>query len=156
LVIDRSISGHVDHVSSRRHDWRRRRLRPDSPWRFRGDVWLVLTLAIASFFFIRWYTNAYRAAGGVPAFHQDAFGPAVILACGRDFVTVTDPPREAPALDAFLRSRSERFDCRDLPAAVKTQPLTPFQGASRLMLVAASLVWRNLYQRLPVEPIWVF
>jgi len=106
----------------------------------RTDVYLTAVLCAAAFLFATWYLPAYRAAGGVPQFYQDQFGPAVMLACGRGFVNVDSP--NVPAFDDFLKQRTAAIRCEELPSAMRRVPLTGFQGSSRYLMSAVALVWR--------------
>ncbi len=65
--------------------------------------------------------ETFRANGVQPQFYQNEFEPAVMLACGRGWVT-SAPNRRPPALSAFLRVERDAFDCLALPANLKVVP----------------------------------
>lgn len=86
--------------------------------------------------------------GRTPHFYQEIFGPAVLWACGHDFL---DPvPGTIPPLDAFLNPDVhadhppliDRFDCGALPDAPATQPLIVVQRAHRYLLFSVAMLWR--------------
>jgi len=106
----------------------------------RVDGYLTAALGLAAFLFATWYLPEYRAAGGVPQFYQDQFGPAVMLACGRGFVNVDSG--SVPAFDDFLHQRTATLRCEDLPAAIRPVSLSGFHGSSRYLMTAAAIVWR--------------
>lgn len=62
--------------------------------------------------------DTFRANGVQPQFYQNEFEPAVMLACGRGWVTSALNHRPA-ALSAFLRVERDTFDCSALPADLK-------------------------------------
>jgi hypothetical protein len=88
------------------------------------------------------YVQAFRAAGERPGFYQEAFGPAVMQACGRGFVNPA--PRAIPSLDPFLATTSEAFDCRVVPQSFNTLGLTSMQETHRYLLTASAGCWRVL------------
>ena len=84
--------------------------------------------------------RGFRAAGAQPAFYQSNFEPAVMMACGRGFVT---SPSIHPALIEFLNVKRDTFDCSQLPAEMTELPLTTPANANWYYLYAtAAGVWR--------------
>jgi hypothetical protein len=86
------------------------------------------------------YVHTVLAAGAEAKFYQNEFGPAVMVACGRSYVS---PSLEAvPSLTAFLRQQRESFACADLPATVATERLSGPQATWKYLLWTAAGVWR--------------
>ena len=84
--------------------------------------------------------RGFRAAGAQPFFYQSNFEPAVMMACGRGFVTSALAP---PELTEFLNVARDRFDCARLPAAMTGRALTSAANANWYYLYgAAAAVWR--------------
>lgn len=84
--------------------------------------------------------GSMRAAGAEPFFYQSNFEPAVMMACGRGFVT---PPTPPPALTEFLAVRRNEFDCSQLPAGMTELPLTTPATANWYYLYATvAAVWK--------------
>jgi hypothetical protein len=104
------------------------------------DSYLVVAFAVSALLFARWYLPAYRAAGGVPQFYQDQFGPAVMAACGRGFVNVDST--SVRAFDDFLQQRVASLRCEDIPSTIRREALSGFHGSSRFLMAAAALLWR--------------
>lgn len=65
--------------------------------------------------------DTFRANGVQPRFYQNEFEPAVMLACGRGWVTIA-PNHQPPALSAFLKVDRDDFDCAALPADLAVVP----------------------------------
>ena len=116
-------------------------LRAESARRFGGaDVVVAIAIAITAVAIAKTYLPRYRAAGGVPLFYQEQFGPAVMQVCRQQF---TNPDaRTVPALAAFLERKTDRLSCADLPPVVRKMPREPFQDGHRYLLGAAAAVWR--------------
>lgn len=84
--------------------------------------------------------RGFRAAGAQPFFYQSNFEPAVMMACGRGFVT---SPSSPPDLVEFLNVRRNEFDCSSLPEAMTQLPLTTPANANWYYLYGtAAAVWR--------------
>ena len=84
--------------------------------------------------------RGFRAAGAQPFFYQSNFEPAVMMACGRGFVT---SPASPPALVEFLNVRRNEFDCSLLPEAMTQLPLTTPANANWYYLYGtAAAVWK--------------
>ena len=107
----------------------------------RADVLLALAVAGAGLWLGLRVLDDYRAAGGRPSFQQNAFGPAVLAACGRGYQNPDDDA--LPALQAFLASRREAFDCGELPGAVPTLPLRPFHRVTMYLELVVAAVWKT-------------
>src|SRR5262245_22905978 len=111
-----------------------------------GTRTLVLEIAIVSVIFITatWLgfhaVRVLRANGVVQAFYQASFGPAVMVACGRDF-REPDVAR-VPPLAAFLREQTDSFECSELPASTRTFSLNALQGATQYLQLVVAAVWR--------------
>jgi hypothetical protein len=84
------------------------------PRRARTDLVVIVALFAIAAAAGTQYVRTIYASGWKPWFYQVDFGPAVMQACGRGFVT-PDARRIAP-LAAFLDNRVDRFSCADLPA----------------------------------------
>ncbi len=84
--------------------------------------------------------HGFRAAGAQPFFYQSNFEPAVMMACGRGFVTSPSAP---PQLAEFLNVSRNDFDCALLPAGMTELPLTTPANANWYYLYgAAAAVWK--------------
>ena len=84
--------------------------------------------------------QTFRSSGGAQYFYQSDFGPAVMLACGREFL---DPDTQnAPALAAFLLQQTDSLACRDLPSVIPVAAMNAFQRSSRYLEVAVALIWK--------------
>lgn len=84
--------------------------------------------------------RGFREAGAQPLFYQSNFEPAVMMACGRGFVTSPSMPRE---LADFLNVTRGDFDCARLPAAMTERMLTAPANANWYYLYgAAAAVWK--------------
>ena len=84
--------------------------------------------------------HGFRAAGAQPFFYQSNFEPAVMMACGRGFVT---SPAAPPQLAEFLNVTRNTFDCALLPATLTELPLTtPANANWYYMYGAAAAVWK--------------
>ena len=86
------------------------------------------------------YVRTAMAAGVVPDFYQVHFAPAVMVACGRGYVS--PPSGEVPALDMFLATQRSTFECADLPAHPRLAKLTGPQVTWRYLISTAGLIWR--------------
>lgn len=86
-----------------------------------------------------WYAAQANASGLRFTLFDFAYGPAVIKACGGEYVS--PQPGAVPALDAFLATRIDRFDCAALPAHIPEIELTGFQRTFRYLMWAVALVW---------------
>ena len=84
--------------------------------------------------------GALRANGVVQVFYQSSFGPAVMVACGREF---REPDvASVPPLAAFLAEQTDSFECGELPASTRTFPLNGLQEATRYLQLLVAAVWR--------------
>jgi hypothetical protein len=84
--------------------------------------------------------RAFRAAGIQPAFYQGNFEPAVMMACGRGFVT-TISPAAPKSLRAFLDLKQNEFNCADLPADLPLVQVT-WNGTWYYLYGTTALVWK--------------
>jgi hypothetical protein len=103
---------------------------------------LVLALFSASFTICYLAMRAFRNAGIQPFFYQTNFEPAVMMACGRGFVTASTATIP-PALLEFLRVTRNTFDCSLLPASLPRLPLTSPGNATWYYLYGTTaILWR--------------
>src|SRR5207247_9728386 len=58
------------------------------------DITIVLALFVVSFIVSRAAMRGYRTAGIQPSFYQGNFEPAVMMTCGRGFISTT--PQAVP------------------------------------------------------------
>ena len=104
------------------------------------DAVVVVVLFTGSLLVGQAAMRGFRAAGAEPSFYQTNFEPAVMMACGRGFVT---SPVIPPALTDFLNLRRNEFDCALLPAAMTERALTSPANANWYYLYgAAAAVWK--------------
>jgi hypothetical protein len=95
----------------------------------------------ASFWGAQYWDWSWRA-GRKPAFYQEFFEPAVMMACGKGFVVATPP---VPTVTSFLFQRTDRFSCSDIPARTTLQsPVAFYQGSWRYLMSTVALAWRVL------------
>jgi hypothetical protein len=102
-------------------------------------IW-VCVVSVAGFLITFTTIKAYRARGHQPAFYQQNFGPAVMMACGYGF---TQPPYAAApqSLLAFLRLERDDFNCGDLPHPMPTEPVS-WNGTWYYLYGTTALVWK--------------
>jgi len=84
--------------------------------------------------------QAFRGAGGQPAFYQSEFAPAVMFACGRGLAN--PDARTASALEAFLSERTDSVNCADLPPPAGTIGLDAFQRTCRYLELTVGSIWK--------------
>ena len=97
-------------------------------------------LFVGSFAVSQLAMQGFRAAGARPFFYQSNFEPAVMMACGRGFVT---SPTRPLALTEFLNVQRNDFDCAQLPAAMTELPVTSAANANWYYLYGtAAAVWK--------------
>jgi hypothetical protein len=106
-----------------------------------GDLLLATVIAVAGYWLGLGILGDYRASGGIPFLQQNAFGPAVLTACGRGYQNPDDPA--VPALQEFLTSRRHHFDCGDLPESIPTLPLRPFHRVTMYMELVVAAIWKT-------------
>lgn len=80
-------------------------------WRL--DLVVALVVLLVSGTWATQFWNTWKEQGNEPEFYQSYFEPAVMVACGKGFVTSNPQPA---ALGDFLLRRRDTFDCRELPA----------------------------------------
>ena len=80
------------------------------------DTTIVLALLLGSTVWATQFWNTWTAQGNQPEFYQSYFEPAVMVACGKGFVTSSPQPA---ALGDFLGRHRDTFDCAELPADLK-------------------------------------
>ena len=83
--------------------------------------------------------QAFRSAGGRPAFYQSKFAPAVMFACGRGLGNPDQ--RTASALETFLAERTDSVSCDELPPAAGSGELDAFQRTSLYLELAVASTW---------------
>src|SRR5262249_32097515 len=72
--------------------------------------------------------------------YQEAFGPAVMEACGRGFVNPS--PAAGSPLARFLAPERDRVECSELPANLEYRNPSPYQHAERYLLLASAGIWK--------------
>ena len=108
---------------------------------------IVAELAIAVVLFgvaASWGTSYWRAslrAGRQPAFYQQYFEPAVMMACGHGF-RLASPP--VPAVVEFLQLKRDSLSCSDIPAGTEITDRHLVQKAWMYLLASVALAWRVL------------
>ena len=82
----------------------------------------------------------YRSTGIQPAFYQQNFAPAVMMACGYGF---TQPAfQDSPAsLADFLTLRTQTFRCDDFPSTLVPEPVT-WNGTWYYLYGTVALIWK--------------
>lgn len=106
---------------------------------WRRETIVAVALAAAACVWGTWYAGEATRRGERFKLYDFSFGPAVMVACGKGYV---DPrPGQVPALDDFLQTRVDRFDCRALPEQVATQPLMGFQRTFRYLMRTMAALW---------------
>lgn len=89
--------------------WRRRSRA--AGWRL--DAVIAVLLLVASAVWATQFWNTWKGQGNEPEFYQAYYEPAVMVACGKGFVTSNPQPA---ALGEFLARHRDAFDCAELPA----------------------------------------
>ncbi|PYR20226.1 MAG: hypothetical protein DMF94_12670, partial [Acidobacteria bacterium] len=106
------------------------------------EVALVIVLFSASFTTCYLAMRTFRSAGIQPFFYQTNFEPAVMMACGRGFVTASTATIPSALLE-FLRVSRNTFDCSLLPASLPRLPLTSPGNATWYYLYGTTaILWR--------------
>src|SRR5262245_30275883 len=104
------------------------------------DWLLMAVLGTCSFVLASSYLHVAMQSGLRPNFYQVHFGPAVMMACGRGYVS---PQVDAsPSLAAFLRLQRDTISCADLPLDLPVVNPTSFQRASKYLFWTCAAVWR--------------
>lgn len=105
-----------------------------------SEAIIVVLLFVGSAIVSDMAMRGFRAAGAQPLFYQANFEPAVMMACGRGFVTSPSAPQE---LVDFLNVARNDFDCGGLPTTMAQVPLTSPANANWYYLYgAAAAVWK--------------
>lgn len=87
------------------------------------------------------YIDRQRAQGVQPFFYQSYYEPAVLVACGHEFGTLSS--QRPASLDQFLKLKKSTFDCADLPESPQiSQP--QFLRQWIYMMHAAAATWTVL------------
>lgn len=116
----------------------------ESRWWSRVTRWELLVVVVVFMGAGAWATqfwNTWTAQGNTPEFYQSYFEPAVMVACGRGFVTSTPQPA---ALGEFLSRRRDTFDCRELPADLKVGREALVTEAWTYLQYTVGWAWRLL------------
>src|SRR5262252_4768177 len=104
------------------------------------DAIVSAAVAVAAAIVVASYLGVARRSS-VPFYtYQEAFGPAVMQACGRGFVNPL--PATGSPLAKFLAPERDRFDCSELPVNVEDRDPTPYQHAERYLLLASTTIWK--------------
>jgi hypothetical protein len=106
---------------------------------WRRDAIAVTTLLVAAMIWGTWYSAATNRAGARFTLYDFSYGPAVMVACGRGYIN--PDTRALPTLDAFLRTKTDRFDCATLPSAVPEKPLIGYQRTFRALMLTMAGIW---------------
>jgi hypothetical protein len=85
------------------------------------------------------YCHAWVARGNQQVFYQNTFEPAVMIACGRGFVT-SDP--RPPALTDFLEQQRDAISCADVPSDPSHLRGTVYQRPVFYLMWFVGLAWR--------------
>lgn len=101
-----------------------------------GDLAYAALILAAGMFIGQWFTGS----GIVKAFHfyQETFAPAVMVACGHEFV---QPVPEPQAMSEYLAAQRPVFDCADIPASAAMGTPTPFQQFHKYLLLVVAGAW---------------
>src|SRR5262249_40253241 len=105
------------------------------------DVLIAFALIVFAYLLGVGYVRRAVSGGLKPEFYQREFGPAVMMACGRGYVSPV--PGDAAALDQFLALERDTLECRDIPAGVRLQArLSLSQYVWKYLLWTAAAIWR--------------
>jgi hypothetical protein len=108
---------------------------PQSPeWR------TCLALLVIGFTICFGAIKYYRSVGVQPAFYQQNFGPAVMMACGYGF---TQPAfQHSPAsLSDFLQLRTQTFRCEDFSKSLVLEQVT-WNGTWYYLYGTVAVIWK--------------
>lgn len=83
-----------------------------SPRGWRQDIVLAGLLCAVSGVWGAHFWKTWTSQGNRPEFYQSYYEPAVMVACGKGFVTSSPQPS---GLADFLERRRDSFDCEELP-----------------------------------------
>ncbi|HWI18676.1 MAG TPA: hypothetical protein VNT81_13070 [Vicinamibacterales bacterium] len=106
--------------------------------RLRFDVLIACGIALVAMSVAVLALRSYRDAGVPQSFYQQNFAPAVMVACGRGFVTPQSAPQQ---LQDFLQLRQDAFNCEALPADLKVSAVE-WNAAWVYLYRATGSVWR--------------
>ncbi len=102
------------------------------------EILIIISLVIASYFVgLRYMQNFH----GKQEFYQDAFAPAVMLACDRGFVAV-DKKKSPAVLADFLQTKTKALSCSELPKKLAIIPFSRYQNTEYYLLLSAGLLWK--------------
>lgn len=100
----------------------------------------VVLIAVLAWWWGAHSVAQFRAAGRPQVFYQDYFEPAVMAACGRGFVSAVHMPA---ALEAFVRQRTDAFDCGQLLDDIPLKPAElVHQRAWFYLMWTVGLYWK--------------
>ena len=105
-----------------------------------SELWICLVLLATGFGLSFAAVKNYRSIGIQPAFYQQNFGPAVMMACGYGF---TQPAfQDSPAsLTDFLTLRTQTFRCEDFAKTLVPEPVT-WNGTWYYLYGTVALIWK--------------
>jgi hypothetical protein len=106
----------------------------------RLDAAVVVALFVAAFGTAFLAIKAFRSEGVQPWFYQGNFEPAVMMACGRGFISAT-PQAVPPELGDFLQRRRNDFDCSLFAASLPQTPIT-WNATWYYLYGTTAAVWR--------------
>ena len=104
------------------------------------EALIVAALFVAGALIAHATLRDFRAAGMQPSFYQGNFEPAVMMACGRGFVTTTFQAVPA-SLQDFLHLKRNDFRCADLPANLPRVRVT-WNGTWFYLYGTTAMIWR--------------
>lgn len=97
-------------------------------------------LALLSLFFISsWVAHDYLSKAPEGQFYQKYFAPAVMQACGKGYV---NPTEVNDALNQFLSTQDQSFDCAKLPLITHSNGLENFQIGQHYLQSSVALIWK--------------
>jgi hypothetical protein len=100
--------------------------------------YLDLLIAVLLFVTAFLYAGAGLRQTGLGIFYQEAFGPAIALACRGEFDNLV-PTQE---IAVFLGAKAGAIDCADVPPTLGSTKFTPFQYQTLYLIGAVGLVWK--------------
>jgi len=106
-----------------------------------AELAIALALFAATSVWGTSYWHASLRAGRQPAFYQQYFEPAVMMACGRGFRLASS---SVPAVTAFLQLKRDTLSCSEIPANTVMTERGLVQKAWLYLLTAVALAWRAL------------
>ena len=107
----------------------------------RWELLIVVVVFAGSGAWSTQFWNTWTTQGNTPEFYQSYFEPAVMVACGKGFVTSNPQPA---ALGRFLARQQDAFDCRELPADLRVGREALVTEAWTYLQYTVGWAWRLL------------